>query len=214
LLKVSEDWHARLGLIARAKASGCGDDVDEDLKSWAPLFAPFSAVGGRLDVRCLTTADELSEHGKEMQHCVGTYLLPCLEGRSHIVAFHHEGKAVSTAEISDDGEGSYTVIQMRGRRNGSAEADAERALEMIISDLASRGDPESKDRAVGLALTSAATIAAGVARRNPALARRQAALRAGYDVRDKEVVDRVRPGMALRSSRQGPRSLGQDGHSG
>jgi hypothetical protein len=191
VLRISSEWHARLALVARAKASSYGEGAEADLMSWSPLFAPFSAVRGRVEVRCLTVADDLAAHGTEMHHCVGTYALPCLEGRSHIVAFHRDGHAVSTAEIGDDGHGAYSVVQMRGRRNVEADPDAQRALDLIMDDLAARREPDGPRRGVGLALVPQETIAVGVALRNPALARRRAALKAGYDVRDGVVVDRV-----------------------
>jgi len=211
LIGVSIEFHERLDAIRLAK-HGTPARGTPMLSRWQPLFAPFSMAGSRVTAACLSAGAELDSNGSAMGHCVSSYAMGCLEGVCHIVAFHHGGKAIATAELRGSLAAGFTAVQMRGFRNGPAPDNAGEALRLILLELnggrtdghspGAGGLPMTGDSGrvagaatgfapLGLSVTPDAVLEAGLARRLTAIGKHRAAMAANYDVNDPAAVDRV-----------------------
>lgn len=81
ILRSNQKWHQHHQRLA-VRTSASNEQKYE--KEWAELFAPFTAPSG-LHLRCLTSTQELEQHGKEQDHCVGGYTHSCYYDDLHVV---------------------------------------------------------------------------------------------------------------------------------
>jgi hypothetical protein len=211
LVRLSEEWHERLEVIRRAKTGG-GADHAQMLSEWQPLFAPWTLVDGRVQVACLATTSALNDNGMELEHCVSSYAMDCLEGKCHIIGFSRDGQAIATAELRGSFARGFSVTQLRGHHNRSAPHEAEKALGLALLDLNGelrpmsgglqwkREDllapnpgvrPATAFKPLGLSIATDEELGAGLDRRRQSIDRHYASLSASYDVNDIEAVDRV-----------------------
>jgi hypothetical protein len=140
ILKLQEEWHARLSEFDRALPPQPGGDEFE----WPALFQP-RVFAGDISVRCLTTSAELRDEGKRgedrfgvpgLSHCVGGFGSRCAEGRSHIVSIRGPEKdgvrlRLSTVEITFEHPPVH-VRQHHGLNNGPPPRAAEKAFEQLL----------------------------------------------------------------------------------
>ena len=72
---------------------------------------------------CLRSVSELQDESRSMLHCVATYSLKCLAGRSHILSLRQGDERVATIEIvpamakSDPGSCAWQINSARGPGN-------------------------------------------------------------------------------------------------
>jgi hypothetical protein len=78
--------------------------------------------------KLLNTPAKLVREGREMNHCVGTYVNEVRQGRSTIVSFNLKGER-ATVELSRDGT---RVKQCYGAGNKQAPAICQRALDVLM----------------------------------------------------------------------------------
>ena len=84
-------------------------------------FNEFEADG--ITIRQIKNSIELREEGKIMEHCVGTYLRYCLEGRGTIWTLEQwiePYKKLATIEVNKQ----YQVVQIKGKRNKEVKGKA------------------------------------------------------------------------------------------
>jgi len=105
LRRRSDEWHRALLITV---------DPDKDVR-WPALLpryetGPFLAL--ELDCGYL-----LAEEGLEQRHCIGTYVNACSSGASRVFSLRRQGKRIATIELQRGHEGSWRLVQMRGKAN-------------------------------------------------------------------------------------------------
>jgi len=126
LLAQVRQWHARLAVYSARQA----------YLSWKPTrIGPFTRAEGegrsakRYAVRELCDSRALTDEGRRMHHCVGSYDVSCHAGRSAIFAMScahkSEVKGLLTIEVA---LGAGQVVQARGVCNAMPSPDALRVL--------------------------------------------------------------------------------------
>lgn len=117
---VSDHWHLAANQAKMLK------EKDFSGATWLPLFGqkeidvPPQIVGQEgWKLVSLTSAQELKQEGKDLDHCVGGYTGRCMDGQSHIVSVRNaQGEPVSTMEFQlDHGRGSAAIEQNYGKKN-------------------------------------------------------------------------------------------------
>ena len=153
-LALQRAWHADLARFERTLAQ-------EDAMTWPALFAPFDAGGG-IEIRCLTTTDELRAEGwhgpdadgaEGLGHCIGGYGPRCVTGELHVVSIGIPGgpggrRRLSTASLSVRA-GLVEVVEHSGLRNGRPPPEAEGGLARLREAIARRSvilDPTAAQR--------------------------------------------------------------------
>jgi hypothetical protein len=124
-------WHRERRYLADKRYCTYANDTQVKLPS-TPL--PTST-----NIRLLKTVGEIFEEGDRMSHCVGTYAVGAVEGKSYI--FHVDyGKESATVEVSP---GGY-VKQARGPHNSNNKATkwAERVLNKWAEQLSQTENAE------------------------------------------------------------------------
>lgn len=123
-------WHQ---LIVNLEKSKDAREKLALLDQWPVLF-PNPIHVNDLHVVSVTTIDEIEAEGRELEHCVGTYVNKCILGESHIVSVRDkQGKRLSTAEIELVEEYDGTIIPMlvqhQGLSNQQPVPEAQHALD-------------------------------------------------------------------------------------
>jgi hypothetical protein len=194
LLRIAEQYHQRLNAIRHAKDQTSGSEWDERL-CWTALFAPFSLRASRLEIRCLTDVAQLRAHAVELDHCVDQYAFDCVSGQCHIVGLFEKGRDVATAEIQDNGDAGWVVMQFKGYRNRTPSANAKAALAVLLQELqplgGSSGSHANRRASFGLQVMSREELDRALNLRKPLIESYGAALEAGYDILNPEIVHRV-----------------------
>lgn len=103
LIKLSNDWHL----------------VQQNLKQnrfvqWEESIAPFEINSYTFTE--ITDNRALSQEGRKMSHCVGSYASRCVNGSARIVSMKHLGQSLITMEISNKDK----IVQIRGKFNRQA----------------------------------------------------------------------------------------------
>lgn len=151
--------------------------------SWpAPTEKHFSRGG--FDFVWLTTPNELIDEGAPgadrdgmtgLDHCVGGYVVPCMEGRSFILSVRRQTKKgterLATAEFKFDGRsGVAEIVQISGKSNAEVPEEVERAVEGVRRRLESdamysiRHDRQSTVMSLVRSEDDIATVRAGLSR--------------------------------------------------
>lgn len=102
IIKLSNDWHL----------------VQQNLKQnkfvqWEKTYEDFELNGYSFSE--ITDNRALSEEGKKMGHCVGSYASKCVSGRCQIISMKHLGQRLITIEINN-----RRIVQVRGKYNRSS----------------------------------------------------------------------------------------------
>lgn len=114
--------------------------------SWSGLTFRKTFQCNRHEMKWLTTPNELIDEGREgpddkgmqgMSHCVASYIIPCLEGSSHILSVRSKtnGKRcrVATAEIRwYDQDEMFKIRQISGYGNSAPDEEATKAVEQAV----------------------------------------------------------------------------------
>ncbi len=119
ILEVSRRWHGGLPAIEAALLAHPADDA-----GWGSGFPDHAEDG--LDIRVLLDGRALAEESSRsggLDHCGATYVGECRKGRIRLASvgrIGHDGarERLSTVELVMGDDGSPTVAQHRGRRNG------------------------------------------------------------------------------------------------
>lgn len=138
LIRQSQCWHRE---IVQFVPSPTDVDGQEDLtpaNSWPGLLRTPYGTNDLVAVS-LVCGDELRLEGFRLQHCVGTYVEPCLKGESHIVSIRNaQGDSLSTAEIElvREGDGwKPRVIQHAGINNSDPDPGCSDVLDRVVRSL-------------------------------------------------------------------------------
>ncbi len=105
LCRRSDDWHRALLITV---------DPDKDVR-WPALLPAYSTgafVAVELDCGFL-----LAEEGLEQRHCIGTYANACASGATRVFSLRQEGKRTATIELQRAHDGSWHMVQIRGKAN-------------------------------------------------------------------------------------------------
>lgn len=134
-LRWNETWHIhqwKLPYPAALMAPG---------ELWPPVSEPFRFRGR--NVVPLASPRGLFEEGRQMQHCVGSYVKRCISGRAHIVSCRDRaGVSQSTAELRLEhlpGLIRVAVVQHRGPANRPPSRQCRNALTAYIEYLNGMG---------------------------------------------------------------------------
>jgi hypothetical protein len=126
LVEYSVRWH-RDALTE----AGFSSSVESQRSTWPCLLSqPVELAPGFIAVS-LGNADALTEEGRRMKHCVGSYWRHCFLGNSHIISLRDAGgNPLSTLEISvpQNGSNKCEIVQHRAKQNKTPAAEL-RALE-------------------------------------------------------------------------------------
>ena len=202
VLEISREWHSRLEAFRVAKQADVPAGRDTPAQ-WTELFSPFSHVDSRLEIRCILNAPELTEHGKQMSHCVGRYAMSCLESDCHIVGFFKQDEPVATASVYGSHNQGFRIGQMSGHHNDPVSRKTQSALDTLVEGLAehSLAMPKAhdtrkpKDTAepprINLDVTGAAVLETALNARQAAIGQHRTSLAANYDTTNVVVIDRV-----------------------
>ena len=140
LLRGSRLWHEEA--IRRDQSSG---------SSWEPLGLMWSDDTKGLVVEEITTPFGLSEEGKVLKHCVGSYSDKCREGKHRIFSVKKDGARLSTLELTppegaadfstkESGslvavKGEWSITQHKGRLNCAPSDEAVEAASSALEAL-------------------------------------------------------------------------------
>lgn len=105
LCRRSDVWHRALLIMV---------DPDKDLH-W-PALLPRYAAGDFLAVE-LSSGVLLAEEGLEQRHCIGTYVNACVSGATRVFSLRSHGKRAATLELQRNHDGSWRMVQIRGKAN-------------------------------------------------------------------------------------------------
>lgn len=196
LLRVADQYHQRLDVIRRAKQHAALPQLEKRLR-WPSLFAPFSLRDSRLEIRCLTDAEQLQAHAVELNHCADRYAVDCTAGECHIVGFFSAGRAIATAELKADENQRWLTVQFAGYRNGKPPAMALAALKLLMRELTPESQAQRETRGrrsasrIGLYVAPPSDLEGDLAARRRLVRRYQMALAVRYDIDDPEALHRV-----------------------
>lgn len=108
-------WHRRV-----ASLSALRHEKRAERPGWPPLCAPWRSRCGHFEIVALTSAAELVEEGRWLDHCVGGYYDICRRGDTQILSLREVGDRVATVEITlanDLDAPALQVGQFRAQRN-------------------------------------------------------------------------------------------------
>lgn len=105
LCRRSDAWHRALLVTV---------DPDKDVR-WTALLpryhtGPFVAVE-------LDSGSLLAEEGLEQRHCIGTYVNACASGATRVFSLRRNGRRTATLELQRNHDGSWRMVQIRGKAN-------------------------------------------------------------------------------------------------
>ncbi len=105
LCRRSDDWHRALLITV---------DPEKDVRwpALLPLYRTGAFVAVELDCGFL-----LAEEGLEQRHCIGTYANACASGATRVFSLRQEGKRTATIELQRGHDGSWHMVQIRGKAN-------------------------------------------------------------------------------------------------
>lgn len=112
LCRRSDSWHRALLITI---------DPDRDVR-W-PALLPRYATGLFLAVE-LDCGFLLAEEGLEQRHCIGTYVNACSSGASRVFSLRHNGRRTATIELQRSHDGSWRMVQIRGKANSPVQDPA------------------------------------------------------------------------------------------
>lgn len=136
LARGSKRWHDQQILQAASEGN-----------NWTPVGLEWNSPELSISVTELTSPPLLTEEGRAMRHCVGSYADTCRSGTSRVFSIRQNGARLSTLEltppsgtISIDGVlspsyGLWHVKQHKGVCNQTPSADAKSAQESILESI-------------------------------------------------------------------------------
>lgn len=143
LCRRSDSWHRALLITV---------DPEKDVR-W-PALLPRYATGAFLAVE-LDCGFLLAEEGLEQRHCIGTYVNACSSGASRVFSLRHNGKRLATMELQRNHDGSWRMVQIRGKANTAVQDPAVLAAGEAVADAYSEaarrhehGEPERSHQAL------------------------------------------------------------------
>jgi hypothetical protein len=117
VLAQTEQWHRQL---AQTRRYGHGPTISLST-SWLGLPVPNFEGGGKKNpvrISQLLTYGALLEEGRELHHCVASYLGSCRQGRCAIFGLTLNGLRAVTLEVVPGG----VIVQARGKHNRPMDA--------------------------------------------------------------------------------------------
>lgn len=105
LCRRSDAWHRALLITV---------DPQKDVR-W-PALLPRYVAGSFLALE-LDCGFLLAEEGLEQRHCIGTYVNACASGSSRVFSLRQHGKRTATLELQRRHDGSWRMVQIRGKAN-------------------------------------------------------------------------------------------------
>lgn len=119
--------HTAFGTVWRAVLPKIIEDIEAFMKDKVD-FQPLPMLPNTpefKEVKWIENSCELKIEGRTMNHCVGSYILACREGRSHI--FHvDDGTSLGcTVELTGDPKKGFQVNQSYGHSNNHSEKGKE-----------------------------------------------------------------------------------------
>lgn len=111
-------------------------DISDVMTEWPPLCDDVITPEG-FHLKNLTSAAELVEEGRKMNHCVGMYDRNCATGISRIMSVQDPaGKTLSTAEfIHLDSMDNIKTRQNLAYKNWNPEPEAQKAVNWFLSQV-------------------------------------------------------------------------------
>lgn len=110
-------WHRRV-----ASLSALRHERMVESPGWPTLSAPWCSSCGRYDIVVLSSAVDLVEEGRILDHCVGGYYDICRRGDTQILSLREDGKRVAAVELklgSDLTAPTLEVGQFKAYRNAT-----------------------------------------------------------------------------------------------
>lgn len=132
-------WHRRVASISALR-----HERRADRPGWPPLCAPWRSACGRFQIVVLTSAADLVDEGKMLDHCVGGYYEICRQGDTQILSMREKGVRVATVEIrlgSDIDAPTLQVGQFSARRNTSPSQHLHEPLREFLRAVRSGAHP-------------------------------------------------------------------------
>ena len=116
IIKLSNDWHL----------------VQQNLKQnkfvqWEKTYEDFEINGYEFSE--ISDNRALSDEGKKMGHCVGSYASRCVSGKCQIISMKHIGQRLITIEINN-----RKIVQVRGKYNRSANSTEENFIKRYAAE--------------------------------------------------------------------------------
>lgn len=87
-------WHRRV-----ASLSALRHERAADRPGWPPLCSPWRSQCRRFEIVVLSSAADLVEEGRILDHCVGGYYDICRRGDTQILSLREDGRRVATVEL-------------------------------------------------------------------------------------------------------------------
>lgn len=115
-------FHEAVGIWHRcvASLSALRHERRADRPGWPRLCAPWVSPCGRFEVMALSSAADLVEEGRLLDHCVGGYYDICRRGDTQILSLREAGRRAATIEVKlgeDSDDLTFEIGQFKARRN-------------------------------------------------------------------------------------------------
>lgn len=110
-------WHRRV-----ASLSALRHERMVERPGWPALCAPWRSPCGRYEIVVLSSATDLVEEGRTLDHCVGGYYEICRRGDTQILSLREDGNRIATVELklgSDLAALMLEVGQFKAYRNSA-----------------------------------------------------------------------------------------------
>ncbi len=128
LVQQHDRWIAEIN--ARAEAQ----DAEQDETTWpASQWASFDSKGVHIEE--ITLGKRLREEGKEMEHCVFSYLWDCSQQRYRVFSFQSQNERVTLGLYVDPITHQCRYDQLRGHQNAAASNAMEQVAKKLIAQM-------------------------------------------------------------------------------
>ncbi|EGQ8535749.1 PcfJ domain-containing protein [Vibrio parahaemolyticus] len=128
LVQQHDRWIAEIN--ARAEAQ----DAEQDETTWpASQWASFDSKGVHIEE--ITLGKRLREEGKEMEHCVFSYLWDCSQQRYRVFSFQSQDERVTLGLYVDPITHRCRYDQLRGHQNAAASNAMEQVAKKLIAQM-------------------------------------------------------------------------------
>lgn len=119
-MRQQEDWHRTVAEKQKAKLAQ---------QFWTSRIQAVKIKG--YDVVPLNSAYDLIDEGKDMHHCVGSYVNSCVNGRSRIFSIRKNNVKKATLEINTFSN-KWEVNQIRGACNAEVSDELKKIAQQVV----------------------------------------------------------------------------------
>ncbi len=137
-------WHRRVATLSALR-----HEHTAERPGWPELCAPWRSACGSHELVVLSSAADLVEEGRLLDHCVGGYYAICRRGDTQILSLRENGKRIATLELTlgpDLGVLALAVGQFKAYRNSTPPAHLHDPLRAFLRDVRNGDHPVNAAR--------------------------------------------------------------------